>query len=298
MRFAPLSLGALAVASVAQAAAPPVPGTRALGMGGALRGSATGDSALLLNPSGMSLMRAYVIEAAYVHDKIGAGNTNLGRLSVVDSTSGFNIAGGLYYNYLADEPAGAPKRAGHEGGLALSVPLGEHLFLGGTAKYLRLRNSGTLPAGTPSLVKGFTFDAGLTLKPVNMISIGLVGQNLADLHTDRAPRTAGGGVTVGATSELLFAFDAVLDFTTARDTGGHGNLWSFMGGGEYLLAKRFALRAGGGRRGTTHAGYLAVGGSFVGEVGALDVGFQQDLGGSPKETFIGASARLFLPSPE
>jgi hypothetical protein len=283
--------------SSAWAAAPPVPGTRSLGFGGALRGAATGDSGLTLNPSGMSLMRAYVIEAAYAHDRIGGGSTNLGRLSIVDSTSGFNIAGGVYYNYLADAPAGGLKRSGHEGGVALAIPIGEHVFLGGTVKYFRLRQSGTLPAGTASSIRGFTFDAGLTLKPVGSVSIGITGQNLADLHTDRAPRTVGGGLAVGATTDLLFAVDAVLDLTSRRDAGGTGNVWHVMGGAEYLFAKQFALRAGGGRRGNTRAGYLAAGASYIGQVGAVDFGFQQDLAGGAKETFIALSLRLFLPAP-
>jgi hypothetical protein len=302
MRFFAIGLlaaASLTLASAALAATPPYPGTRPLGMGGALRGAATGDAALTLNPSGMSLMRAYVIEAAYAHDRIGSGSSNVGRLSIADSTSGFNIAGGVYYNYLAEEAGGGgPKRSGHEGGAALSIPIGEHLFLGGTVKYFRLRSSGAVPAGVDPLKKGFTFDAGLTIKPVGSVSIGIVGQNLADLHTDRAPRTVAGGITVGVMSELLIAADAVLDFTTRRDTGGSGRIWHFMGGAEYLFLKRFALRGGGGRRGTTEAGYFAIGASYIAQIGALDVGFQQDLGGTPKETFFGASARLFLPAPE
>jgi hypothetical protein len=293
MRSLPIALlaAALPLAS-AHATTPPDPGTRALGTGGALRGAATGDSALTLNPSGMSLMRAYVIEGAYSYDHIAGGGSNLGRVSIVDSTSGFNIAGGVYYNYLDDETV-TPHRSGHEGGVALSFPIGEHFFLGGMAKYLRLSNDGPRPAGVPSRVSGFTFDAGLTIKPVNAISIGLAAQNLVDLHTSRAPRMFGGGIAVGATSDLLFALDAAVDTTTA----GH-KVWSVMGGGEYLVLKRFALRAGGGHRGLTKAGYLSAGFSLIAQFGALDFGFQQDLSGSPKETFIGASARLFLPAPE
>src|SRR6185436_2056722 len=237
---------------------------------------------------------AYVIEAAYAHDSAGSATANLGRLSIVDSTSGFNLAGGIYYQYLAQDLAPGLDRSGHEGGVALSLPLGEHVFIGGMAKYLRLKTTG--PA--PGMAKGFTFDAGITLKPVGAVTIGVVGQNLADLHTDRAPRTLGGGIAVGATADFLLAFDAVYDFTTKRDLGSSGKVWNFMGGAEYLFAKRFALRAGGGRRGITEAGYLSAGASYVAQVGAVDFGFQQDLGGTAKETFIGASARLFLPAPE
>jgi hypothetical protein len=296
MRFALATLScavAIALASPARAADPRMPGTRALGMGGALRGAATGDSALTLNPSGMSLMRAYVIEGAYGHDSAGNASSNLGRLSIVDSTSGFNLAGGVYYQYLAEDLGGGIDRSGHEGGVALSMPLGEHVFIGGLVKYLRLHTD-----GVAALKKGFTFDAGLTLKPVGAVTIGIVGQNLADVHSDRFPRTVGGGLTVGATSDFLLTFDALYDFTTKRDLGLQGKVWSFMGGAEYLFAKSFALRAGGGRRGVTRNGYIAAGASYIAQIGAVDFGFQQDLGGSAKETFIGASARLFLPAPE
>jgi hypothetical protein len=284
---------AMILVSSAWAATPPVPGTRSLGMAGALRGAATGDSALTLNPSGMSLMRAYVIEGAYAHDGAGSDTSNLGRLSIVDSTSGFNLAGGVYYQYLSERLGGGINRTGHEGAVALSVPFGEHLFVGGTVKYFRLHTD-----GVSALTKGFTFDAGLTVKPVGAVTLGVVGQNLSDLHTSRAPRTVGGGIAVGATTDFLLAFDAVYDFTTRRDTGGAGKVWTFMGGAEYLFAKRFALRAGGGRRGTTRAGYLSAGASYIAQVGAIDFGFQEDLSGTARETFIGVSARVFLPAPE
>jgi len=290
------SAAAITLVSPARATTPPVPGTRSLGLAGALRGAATGDSGLTLNPSGMSLMRAYVIEGSYLYDGVKGGDGHLGRLSIVDSTSGFNVAGGVYYQYLSQDLGGGVSRSGHEGGVALSIPLGEHLFIGGAAKYLRL----TTEAGASSMTKGFTFDAGITVKPVGSVTIGVAGQNLVDKHTDRAPRTVGGGITVGATSDLLLAADAVLDFTSRRDaTGGaSGKVWSFMGGAEYLFAKKFALRAGGGRRGFPEAGYLAVGASYIAQIGAIDFGFQRDLSGSAEETVIGASARLFLPAPE
>src|SRR5687767_12430363 len=133
MRFFLLtSCGALAIvlASPALGATPPLLGTRSLGMGGALRGAATGDTGLTLNPSGMSLMRAYVIEGAYAYDD-DLQEGHLGRLSIVDSTSGFNIAGGVYYNYVS-EKSDARTISGHEGGVALGIPLGQVVFLGGT----------------------------------------------------------------------------------------------------------------------------------------------------------------------
>lgn len=293
MRFSLALLVAAAAVTpplTARAANPPFVGTRAMGMGGALRGSATGDSALTLNPSGMSLSRAYIIEGAYAYDHVG-GTSHLGRASIVDSTSGINLAGGLYYNYLSDETSD-PHRSGHEAGLALSVPLGERLFIGAQGKYFTLKNSGTLPAGVPGKVSGFTVDAGLTVKPINALSIGIVGQNLAKLDTDRAPRTVGGGITLGVATDFLLGFDGVLDFSDSAK-----KVWHFMGGAEYLAGKRYGLRLGGGRRGNTRAGFLTAGASFVGQTAAVDVGFQQDLSGAVRETYLGASLRVFLPTP-
>jgi hypothetical protein len=69
-----------------------------------------------------------------------------------------------------------------------------------------------------------------------------------------------------------------------------------MGGGEYL-ARTLAARLGGGRDGLNKNGYLSGGLSFVSGVGALDISLRQDVSGDRKGTFVGASGRLFVPSP-
>ena len=79
-------------------------GARVLGMGGASRGYATGGAGPLLNPSGMSLVQLYHIDAGWVYAAPGANN--FFHASVVDSTSGFKLGGGLYYTYHTDNPDG------------------------------------------------------------------------------------------------------------------------------------------------------------------------------------------------
>lgn len=295
MRVAGSSLLLFVLASTAGAAhatVPPLPGTRALGMAGALRGAATGDAALSVNPSGMSLMRSYVIEGSYTYASAIDGHDL--HASIVDSTSGFNLGGGVYYTHHASSPAGegGPERGGHEGGLALSFPLGDRLAVGATGRYLRLTTEGgDLPEA--QVARGFTFDVGLTLRPAGGVTIGVVGHNLRRMRDPRAPFALGGGVAVSILPDLLATFDGVLDFTSYDPD--RGNVWHFMGGAEYLLANRFGFRAGGGRRGHTGRGFVAGGLSAVAEVGALDVGLQQDLSGDRKETIVGISARLFVP---
>jgi hypothetical protein len=285
----------LVVASPARAAVPSNPGPRGTAMAGAVRANATGDSALSYNPSGMSLIRSYVIEGGYLLDKVGSGNGHNAHASIVDSTSGFNLAGGLYYTYLTQGREGASHRTAHEVGLALAMPLGERVFIGAETKYLNVHTDSPLLDGERSKVSGFAFDVGLTLKPASVVSLGLSATNLANLQTDRAPRTFGGGLSVSPTSDLSLEFDTVLDLTSGRPV--HDQVWHFLGSGEYLIAKSLAVRAGGGRRGDTEAGVLAGGLALVTDAVALDAGLQQDLAGARKETIFAISARIFVPPP-
>jgi hypothetical protein len=70
-----------------------------------------------------------------------------------------------------------------------------------------------------------------------------------------------------------------------------------MGGGEFSFSSAGAIRAGGGWNGLTKNGYLSAGVSALsGEIGAVDVGLRQDVSGSSMSTFVGISARLFVPT--
>lgn len=272
-------------------------GTRALGMGGALRGAATGDSGPLLNPSGMSMIRSYSLEAAYGHSTRRSDEFFHG--SIVDTTSGFKIGGGAYYTYHSTSPAGLPGGSGHEGGLALSVPFGDKLALGGTAKYFSL--SGEQAAvGNKG---GLTFDVGATVRPVTGLSVGMVGTNVRNLHNPQAPRALGYGIAFNPGAELIFVLDGVTTFTAPGENRRKGT--SVMGGGEIFLAGRFAVRAGGGFDASDRNGYFSLGFSAISEIGALDLGGRRDTfrgtmaDGSPSklETILGVSLRLFVPQP-
>ena len=64
---------------------------RALGVGEALRGDATGALGPLLNPSGMALSKSYTIEAMYGFDVRSVGHDV--HLSIVDSSTSKLAAG-------------------------------------------------------------------------------------------------------------------------------------------------------------------------------------------------------------
>src|SRR5260221_3337092 len=151
-------------------------GTRALAMGGATRAWALADSAVLLNPSGMSLAKAYNVEAAYAYGT--RASEQFFHASVVDSTSASNLAGGLYYTYHLDKPAGLAGH-GHEVGAALSLPIGDSVALGGTFKWFRLEGGDDNPAraaaGTNPTSDRLTCDVGATGPAAANPSLGRVG---------------------------------------------------------------------------------------------------------------------------
>jgi len=263
------------------------PSPRPLGTGGAMRAIATGDAGPQLNPSGISLLRAYLIEGSYQYGS--AANSQDARISAVDSTSGFNVGGALYYTYHRDTPTDGVTQIGHLFGGSLSFPLLDKIFFGGSAKY----NYFTDQTGTTH--KGFVFDAGLTVRPIPQLSIGAVGYNLFDRDTPWSPRAFGGGIAVLPMPNLLLVFDSVLEKVygnPARDQAVY-----YMGGGEMSFSNSAAIRAGGGRDGLSKNAYVSGGFSLLSaDIGALDLGVRQDVSGTKKTTIVGVSARLFVPS--
>jgi hypothetical protein len=293
----------LAVAATAALAAPALAfeeltPPEVLGMGGAARAWATGDAGPLMNPSGMSLTKAYTLTGAYEY--ASRLSDQYVHASIVDSTAPINLAGGLYYTYHAQSPTGAPSGSGHEGGLALSYPFGPYVSVGATVKYFKLLN-GDAYAGHAG---GVTFDVGVTVRPTQIVSIGVAGTNLRDLGTSEATRAIGYGVALLPVGGLLVAADGLTRLTPDNYTGRKGT--SLMGGAAYTFAGKVAARVGGGYDASTGNGYLTAGASIVSEIGAIDAGLRQDLtsgvivagGGEERETVLGISLRLFIPATE
>ncbi len=270
-------------APTASSAALDYTGVRSLGMGQGLRGFATGDAGLMLNPSGMSLLRAYTVEADY---QLRAKNrAHVGHASIVDSTSGYNIGGGIYYTFAAARPDGGPERSDHEAGLALSFPFGDRFFLGGTLKYLHLDDAADS--------RGLTVDAGITVRPLPAFTMGVAVYNLRDLDIPETQRGVGYGIAAIPAADVLVVIDGVTHF--AAPATGNKTRTSVMGGAEALLAKRLGVRAGGGWDAWRENGYMTAGLSAVSGDGAIDVSFRQDVTGSTnKETLVAVGLRLFV----
>jgi hypothetical protein len=269
--------------------------TEALGLGGASRAWALGDEGPLLNPSGMSLSKAYTIDGTYGYAS-GLSEQFL-HAAIVDSTSPFNLAGGLYYTYHSSSPSGGLSGHGHEAGLALSLPFGPFLSIGATLKYFKLEDAEVFNGHDG----GLTFDVGATIRPTEIVSLGLVGTNLHDLGTSQATQAVGYGVALIPLTNTLVVADGLTRFSADNQTGRKGT--SLMGGAGYTFLGKLAVRAGGGYDASTGNGYLTFGLSGVSEIGAFDGGLRQDLtpsalasGAEVRETVLQVSLRLFIPA--
>ena len=270
--------------------------TEALGMGGASRAWAVADEGPLLNPSGMSLTKAYTLDGTYGY--ASRLSDQFLHASIVDSTSPFNLAGGLYYTYHSTDPSGGPSGHGHEGGLALSFPFGPYVAIGGTIKYFKLEGADAFDGRGG----GLTFDVGATIRPIEIVSLAVVGTNLRNLGTSEATQAVGYGVALIPSPKLLLALDGLTRLSADNQTGRKGT--SVMGGGSFTFFGKLVVRAGGGYDASTGNGYATVGVSGISDIGAFDGGLRQDLtgstlvvgGGETRETVVGVSLRLFIPA--
>lgn len=295
-------------------------GTRALGMGEALRANAAGAAGPLLNPAGMSLSRGYVIEAAY-----GFRIEDLGHhafVSIVDSVTS-RVAAGLFYEYIHANPklgfnwAGGRvdeaklTREGHAAGLSLSMALGERFLLGATIKYLHFDTTAPLPDGTVPAsisldsVNGVTFDVGLLVKIHPKFNLAAVGYNLWDHGSRESPASLGLALSFMPLPSLSINFDAVTNFTGYKTAiydpanpavvkGYDFRATARLGPGlEWLIANKVPLRVGviydTGLRGT----YVTAGTGYFARSWAIDLSYRGKVGGGI-ENFLMLGLRVFI----
>lgn len=256
-------------------------GARALSMGGAFRAMTGGNESIFLNPAALAVLKRYSIDATYLNDRTGADSDQQWvGLSVVDGSN--SVAAGFAYTRL---PAGLAQ--GNVFHLSLATPVGDSLYLGATAKYLRLN----LPAGAQD--HELNADVGLFFKVNQYVSIGGAGYNLfSSSHRDQTPRGVGAGLAIGDERSFHLAGDWRGDFD--RDQGKSTN--AFGAGVEYLLLEFIPLRAGylkddalGGQYWTAGAGVVSNGGA------ALDVAYRQGIDDSSRRTLV-VALKIFLPT--
>lgn len=197
-------------------------------------------------------------------------------------------------------------RNGNESGISAALPIGERFSLGATVKYayyaLRAElEPSMIPAGynfnlsrldkergvdLGSIGHAVTFDFGMTLRLVDQLRIGIVGQNLWP-QGQELPIRLGLGLAYRLGERLLLAGDAVINFTGSEDcvtveldrcTETARRTTTRLGlGAEYSILGRVPLRAGytydnamGTQAVTGGIGYVHPSPSF-----AMDFSFRQ-----------------------
>jgi hypothetical protein len=271
------------------------PNARAVAMGGALNALGVSTAALFLNPANMALARVYHIEA------IGALSPESQRVSVggavVDSVlNTSHLAGGLGGTWSQMDPNGIHRtwtdvRAG------LALPLGDHLALGATGRWLHVdQYAGAGPFGPSRASDGSpggpvfnspTFDFGATATIVEGFRAAVVGHNLTNPGTALAPTL--GAVGLGyMTPVVAVEADGQLDFTTWGSPRGR-----FMAGGEVFLAERYALRAGWRFDAGTLIHAVSLGFGYIDPKWSVEIGLRRDVLGDHGQTYGVLALRYF-----
>ena len=264
-------------------------GPREIAVGEAMRGGATGSSAIGLNPAGLPMNRELVFEGGYGY-RANDGASLFG-VSACDSTNA--APGCFYYNYAGADPELSSgmtmHRRTHLAGGAFGYPVTPRVFLGSGVKYFNFKDE-AMPSSSSS---GWNWDLGLTLRITDMISVGGSAQNLWGADSPEFLRAVGGGVMLRPKPTFTASFDARWKLDGSDQSA------RFGGGAEMLLPigsgkTAIPLRAGALRDNGLDGTYLSAG------VGVADIKWGLDVAGrfavsGPADTTIIARLRLYGP---
>lgn len=264
-------------------------GPREIAVGEALRGGATGSTAIGLNPAGLPLNQELVFEGGYGYR--ATDSASLLNISACDSTN--VLPGCFFYDYAGSNPdlvMGVDShRSTQIGGLSLAYPVAAGLSVGATGRYYSNTSNVMGEADT----SGVTFDFGANYKINNLLSIGGALYNAFDPNTPDFPRAAGGGILARPLSILALSFDARWKLIDGDHTARYG------GGAELFLSTAdgqtgFPIRAGvlhdSGLGMTYVSGGLGVSGMKYG----IDAALRRSVDGGDETLFV-ASLRFYGP---
>jgi hypothetical protein len=179
-----------------------------------MRAVATGDAGPQLNPSGISLLRAYLLEGSYQYGSTARTRTTRAFPPWIPPPDSISAA------RFTTPTIAIPQRRRDSN----RPPCGRVALVSAARQDLPgwQRQVHSLHDETGTTHSGFTFDAGLTIRPIPQLSIGAVGYNLLDHAIQWAPKSRGGGIAVLPMPILLFVFDSVMEKVygdSTRDSG-------------------------------------------------------------------------------
>jgi hypothetical protein len=193
-------------------------GPRELAVGGSMRGGATGSMGVSLNPSGLPLNRELVFEGGYGYR--AQDSQSVVGVTACDSTTA--APGCFFYNYVGASPELAGGMTGarraHTAGLAMSRLITPQIAFGSTLKYFDYESDLMDEADS----SGVTFDAGLTARLSDLVTLGAAGYNLYGKESVNFPRGVGGGAVVRPMSKLTLSFDGLWNLDDEQSAGRYG----------------------------------------------------------------------------
>ncbi len=261
---------------------------RAVGAGEALSAASHGSISRTLNPAGVGLSRAYVIEGTFGFR--GSDDARIGSASICDSTR--RVAMCLSYDYVTAAPVADGERTLHMVSLTSSVPVSPRLLLGLTTRYINYTEYGALAVPTDdSRSSEFATDIGMVLRLTNTVNLAAVGHNVLGNDENQFPLAVGGGLAMFVTPNLLIAADGryLIDLERGR----------YGGGAEYFFSgaqgqQGYPVRAGYVYDDALDASYVTAGVGYVTQKIGLDVGARRQVS-KGDELMIQLGLRLFMP---
>jgi hypothetical protein len=263
-------------------------GPREIAVGEAMRGGATGSTAIGLNPAGLPLTRELVFEGGYGYRFSDAAS--LIGISACDSTNA--APGCFFYQYAGSSPelgGTTMSRRTHIAGGSFAYRATPRILLGTTIKYFNFKSE----LMDEPKASGFTFDVGTTIRVTDLVSLGVTGYNLWGEKSPEFARAVGGGLYARPIPSLAFGFDARWKLDGDDHTARYG------GGAELFMRSSsgqtgFPLRIGALRDNGLDSTYLSGGLGVTGMKFGIDLAVRHAVTGTD-ETMLLASLRFFGP---
>lgn len=262
-------------------------GPREIAVGEALRGGATGASAIALNPAGLALNKEVVFEGGYGYRS--DDDASLVGVSACDSTAG--MPGCFFYNYAATNPdsTGMSLHTSTQlGGIALAKAITPRFYVGAVGRYFHVDSDVSNMTSS-----GFNFDLGAELRLTDFLSFGVSGQNLYGDSSPDLPRAAGGGLFIQPLPAVRLGFDMRWRLEGTQQGvryGGGAELFIKSSSGQTGVPIRVGALHDDGLDATYVSGGLGIATMKL----DVDVGARRAISG-PADTVILASMRLFGP---
>jgi opacity protein-like surface antigen len=193
---------------------------RIAGTAGAVRTFSNSTTALFVNPANMAATRVYHL-GAFAQIWPEASRQSYGAAAVDSIVSTSRVAGGVGATWNFQDLDGV-NRKWTDLRFALAYPVSDQFYMGIGGHYMWLSEDGVGPLGTSlassgltdkKIVRGITFDAGITLKASKNISLSVVGTNLNNPDHGFQPTSVAGGAGL-AFGDFSGEFDLVADFTS------------------------------------------------------------------------------------